>query len=449
MSPEFMIEVKDIGKCYQIYDKPEDRLKQFIIPALRRLARRPQKLHYREFWALKDVSFRVRKGETVGIIGCNGSGKSTLLQLVCGTLFPTDGSIQTRGRIAALLELGSGFNPDFSGRENVYLNASLLGLTESETHACYEEIVAFSGIGDFIDQPISTYSSGMVVRLAFAVQVQIQPDILVVDEALAVGDEAFQRKCYQRLDELKARGVAVLFVTHDAGTVVQICDRVILLDGGRKLLEGPPKPLVSLYQKLLFASPEAREGIIEDIRSGTALSAKSPTVKPEPGFDGKPAYDPELVSPDTLDYSERGAAISEVHLVDQQGERVNLLNQGQHYRLRYRADFFGAAGQVGFGMMIKTVSGMELGGASTDPLGQGDCQVRPNDRFQAEIEFTCSLNPGIYFMNAGIMGMVGDERTYLARKIDALIFRVNPTTPVRFTGLVNFAVIPGARRLSS
>ncbi|MDZ4098100.1 MAG: ABC transporter ATP-binding protein, partial [Methylophilaceae bacterium] len=189
------IKVENLSKCYQIYDNPRDRLKQFVAPRLQRLTWQTPKQYFREFWALKDVSFEVKKGETVGIIGRNGSGKSTLLQMICGTLNPTSGSIQTSGRSAALLELGSGFNPEFTGRENVYMNAAVLGLTQDEIDKRYDDIVAFADIGEFINQPVKTYSSGMVVRLAFAVQSQIDPDILIVDEALSVGDAKFQAKC--------------------------------------------------------------------------------------------------------------------------------------------------------------------------------------------------------------------------------------------------------------
>ena len=198
------IQVEGLSKCYQIYDKPGDRLKQFLFPRLKPSARRNGTAYFREFWALRNVSLTVKQGETIGIVGRNGSGKSTLLQIICGTLTPTQGDVRTNGRIAALLELGSGFNPEFSGRENVYLNAAVLGLTKEETDARFDEIAAFADINDFIDQPIKTYSSGMVVRLAFAVAINADPQILVVDEALSVGDELFQRKCFARIEQIRA-----------------------------------------------------------------------------------------------------------------------------------------------------------------------------------------------------------------------------------------------------
>ena len=244
---DIAVRVNDLSKCYHIYDRPQDRLKQSIFPRLQRLMGWPTRQYHRDFWALKDVSLEVKRGETIGIIGRNGSGKSTLLQLICGTLAPTSGSIETNGRIAALLELGSGFNPDFTGRENVYMNAAVLGLSRDETDSRFDEIAAFADIGQFIDQPLKTYSSGMAVRLAFAVSVCVEPDILVVDEALAVGDMAFQFKCLDRLRTLTASGTTLLFVSHDIGMVKSFCDSVLYLAKGTQRLQGLPDEVAELY----------------------------------------------------------------------------------------------------------------------------------------------------------------------------------------------------------
>lgn len=226
----------------------------------------PLPIYYKEFWALKDVSFEVKKGETVGIIGRNGSGKSTLLQMICGTLSPTGGSVETRGRIAALLELGSGFNPEFTGRKNVYMNAAVLGLSPEEVDARFDDIAACADIGQFIEQPVKTYSSGMVVRLAFAVAINVEPEILIVDEALSVGDELFQRKCFSRIETIKNNGATILFVSHSGGTIVELCDRAVLMDSGEKLAVGVPKQIVGHYQKLLYAPADKHESIREQIR---------------------------------------------------------------------------------------------------------------------------------------------------------------------------------------
>jgi len=241
------IRVKNLGKCYQIYDTPRDRLKQFILPRLRGTKGQARKQYFRKFWALKDVSFEVKKGETFGFIGRNGAGKSTLLQILCGTLTPSSGSVEINGRVAALLELGAGFNPEFTGRENVYLNALVLGLCKEEIDTRFNRIIEFADIGEFINQPVKTYSSGMFVRLAFAIAIHVEPSILIIDEALSVGDIAFQNKCILKIRELRDKGTTLLFVTHDLSTMQLICDQVAWLDCGEIVMIGDPVPVSQEY----------------------------------------------------------------------------------------------------------------------------------------------------------------------------------------------------------
>ncbi len=269
MSSDVAIKVDNLSKCYHVYDKPQDRLKQSLLPRVRRFLGKPEKQYHRDFWAVRDVSFHIPKGQTIGIIGQNGSGKSTLLQMICGTLTPSSGSIMTEGRVAALLELGSGFNPDFSGRDNVYMNAALLGLEKSEIDARFDQIVAFADIGKFINEPIKSYSSGMMVRLAFSVQAQIDPDILIVDEALSVGDAKFQAKCFERLRQLKENGTSILLVTHSSEQIVTHCDRALLLEKGHMLALDTPRTVVNKYLDLLFSKDDATE---QSKPSSTAVS---------------------------------------------------------------------------------------------------------------------------------------------------------------------------------
>lgn len=261
MSSDIAIKVENLSKCYQIYDSPRDRLKQFVLPRIKRAIAPVRQLitrhhspvtdYYREFWALKDVSFEVKKGETVGIIGRNGSGKSTLLQMICGTLTPTSGSVQTNGRIAALLELGSGFNPEFTGRENVVLNAAILGVSSEIAHERLDKVIEFSGLGNYIDQPVKTYSSGMFARLAFAAAIHVDPAILIIDEALAVGDAGFQLKCMLRMREMQEKGVTILFVSHDTGSVVRLCDHAIVMEHGHIVSQDRDTlKCVKLYEQL-------------------------------------------------------------------------------------------------------------------------------------------------------------------------------------------------------
>ncbi|MCX8518004.1 MAG: ABC transporter ATP-binding protein [Rhodoferax sp.] len=247
MSSDIAIQVENLSKCYQIYDQPRDRLKQFVFPHLQRLVAQSPKHYFREFWALKDVSFEIRKGESVGILGRNGSGKSTLLQMITGTLTPTAGSIQTSGRISALLELGAGFNPEFSGRENVFLNLALHGFREEEILEKFNAVATFADIGDFIDRPLKTYSSGMHARLAFAAAIHTEPEVLIVDEILAVGDAPFQQKCINRLYRMIDQGISVLMVSHDAYQIRSICTRALLLQRGKQVLFDKSDKVIDAY----------------------------------------------------------------------------------------------------------------------------------------------------------------------------------------------------------
>jgi len=274
-SNDIAIHVQNLSKCYEIYDSPRARLKQFVVPTVCRIFPILKRffsatndsfvssdpIFYKEFWAVKNVSFDIKKGETVGIIGRNGSGKSTLLQMICGTLTPTSGSVETNGRVAALLELGSGFNPEFTGRENVYMNASVLGLTNEEIDARFDDIVTFADIGDFIEQPVKSYSSGMMVRLAFAVIAHVDADILVVDEALSVGDAFFTQKCMRFLRQFMENG-SVLFVSHDTGAVINFCQRAIWLNKGCSLFQGEPKEAAQKYLAQLYESEQGESDVV-------------------------------------------------------------------------------------------------------------------------------------------------------------------------------------------
>lgn len=261
LSDEVVIKVSNLSKCYEIYEQPQDKLKQLVIPPVAKLFGRKQEAKfYKEFWALRDVSFEVKRGETIGIIGKNGSGKSTLLQMICGTLNPTSGDIRTSGRVAALLELGSGFNQEFTGRENVYLNASILGLSKEQIDDRLSSIEAFADIGDFINQPVKTYSSGMMVRLAFAVIAHVDADILVIDEALAVGDAFFTQKCMRFLRQFMETGT-VLFVSHDTTALVNLCNKAILLKHGNVLMSGMPKEVAEFYLSSGYESNQDITGV--------------------------------------------------------------------------------------------------------------------------------------------------------------------------------------------
>ncbi|WP_431688713.1 ABC transporter ATP-binding protein [Hahella sp. NBU794] len=448
------IRIRNLSKCYQIYDSPRDRLKQFVIPKLKRFSNQPPARYYRDFWALRDVSFEIKRGETVGIVGRNGSGKSTLLQVICGTLSPTEGTVEINGRIAALLELGAGFNPEFTGRENVYLNAAVLGLSQREVDERFDDIAAFADIGQFIDQPVKTYSSGMVVRLAFAVAINVDPEILVIDEALSVGDELFQRKCFSRIEAIRDSGATILFVSHSGSTVVELCDRAILMDSGERLAVGKPKQIIGSYQKLLYAPVDKRESIRSQLLQASevmpervsevdSLPTGTNKEQDEGGQHLQENFDPHLKPVSTIEYESRGATIESIQILTLTGEPVNGLVRGKKYRYCYNVKFDVAATNVRFGMLLKTISGLELGGSISAPSLAESVPFIPQGKVvSVEFTFHCYLNPGVYFMNAGVLAVCGQEETFLHRKIDAIAFRVLPETSSTATEIVDFCCTP-------
>lgn len=443
MSSDHAIRISGLSKHYLIFERPEDRLKQMLVPRLQRLLGVTPKRYFKPFAAVQDVSFEVKRGETVGIIGRNGSGKSTLLQIICGTLLPSAGTVDVNGRIAALLELGAGFNPEFTGRENVFVKASILGLSHAETEARFDDIARFADIGMFIDQPVKTYSSGMFVRLAFATAINVDPDILVVDEALAVGDEAFQRKCYARIEEIKSRGATILFVSHGAQTIVQLCDRALLMDRGELILEGRPKTVVSQYQRLVNASHAATPAIRESIiaMQGAPVTSDEPEQKAQ-REDSEPQFDPNLRSRSATFLEERGARICDVRIFSIDGRVANLLKRGGHYVLEYCVDVKIDVEQAGFGFGIRTTTGILVGGMHTSGARQAVVpHLTSGSKKKIQFEFTCRLSPGAYFVVCGVRGIVAGEEILVHRAIDVLLFRVMPERDLTVTGFVDLEAV--------
>lgn len=447
-SNDIAIRVEDVSMCFELYAAPRDQLKQFVLPRLQRMAGLKSNQYFREFWALKDISFEVKKGESVGIVGCNGSGKSTLLQIIAGTLSPTTGAVVTNGRVAAILELGSGFNPEFTGRDNVFMNATILGLSEAEVTDRFDEIAAFADIGTFMEQPVKTYSSGMVVRLAFALAINVAPEILIIDEALSVGDELFQRKCFSRIEAIRANGATILFVSHSSSAVVELCDRAILMDTGEKLAAGAPKQIVGRYQKLLYAPSDKCEEIRKQIRCAdehlvsahdsienisTALTDSSE----------QESFDPSLSPRSTIAYESSGAHIESPAVLTLAGELVNNLISGKRYLFTYTVRFSKDANYVSFGMLLKTVSGVELGGGRSAKSREHRLMgVKAGECYRVEFCFRCALNPGVYFLNAGVAGNVGDVDVYLHRILDSLCIRVIGHSNGFSNGIVDFDIVP-------
>lgn len=439
MSSEAVVVVEDLCKVYQPDLSPARRL-------ARGLLRRPTPLEGGRF-ALRDVSFTLHRGETLGVMGRNGCGKSTLLEIVAGTLAPTSGRVEVRGELAALLELGAGFSPELTGRENVFVYGSLLGMSKAEIATRFDEIVDFAELGAYVDEPVKFYSSGMFVRLAFAVAVASTPPILVIDEALAVGDEAFQRRCFARIESLKQSGVSLLFVSHAAGTVLELCDRALLLDAGEAILTGTPRDVVRHYHRLIYApvaeQPAIRRSIVEAAPAGgdagaddAEASVAAAVVRPLEAE----GYDPSLVSKSRLAYATRGACILDpVIRAKPGGDPRNVLRRGVVYYLEFEVAFEEDCFGVRFGTMIKTVVGTELGGVVSAPPGGGIEHVAQGSRLRVSLPFTVRLSPDTYFANVGVVGLGPDGETFLHRITDALVFRVLREQGGTLTGSVDFS----------
>ena len=328
---EFAIQVKHLDKMYKLYNKPSDRLKEAL----------GFKVPVREHYALRDVSFEVRRGETVGIIGTNGSGKSTILKIITGVLNPTGGEVTVDGRISALLELGAGFNMEYTGIENVYLNGTMMGFSKEEIDSRLQDILDFADIGDFVHQPVKAYSSGMFVRLAFAVAINIDPEILIVDEALSVGDVFFQAKCYRKFEEFKKMGRTILFVSHDLSSIARYCDRVVLLNKGVKLEEGSPKQMVDMYKQLLVGQDPTKQQVQEE--------------KP------KESWSEEFqVNPNMLEYGSKLAEITDFAVIDDKGRSTNTIEKGSSFQIRMKAVFHEAIQEPIMAYTFKDIKGTEI-----------------------------------------------------------------------------------------
>jgi lipopolysaccharide transport system ATP-binding protein len=396
------IAIDAVGKCYRIFERPQDRLKQALRARIGALFGRSPTPLFREFWALRDISLTVARGETVGIIGRNGSGKSTLLQIVCGTLTPTQGRIDVNGRIGALLELGTGFNPEFTGRENVMMNATILGLSADEIRRKYDDIVAFAEIGDFIDQPVKTYSSGMYVRLAFAVIAHADADVLVIDEALSVGDVFFGQKCMRFLRDFQKRGT-VLFVSHDSTAVTSLCDRAVWLEGGKVMMDGPAKQVCEAYQASTYGHlPTAAQGA--DAQSqATASEERAADEDDDAGLDRSEVrvfrFDPERAG-----FGDGGAKILSIRVEDEAGRPLVRVDGGEAVTLVIEAETRRAIRSPIIGFLFKDRLGQHLFGTNTyRENGDEPDPVAPGQHVVARFGFRMPYLPrGRYTVDAAI-----------------------------------------------
>lgn len=438
-SEDIAIRVQDISKCFYTYDKPSDRLKHSFMPRLQRKLGQPVHAYGREFWALRNIDFEVMRGETVGIVGRNGSGKSTLLQIICGTLMPTGGVVETQGRVAALLELGSGFNPEFTGRENVYLNASVLGLSREEVDERFDAIAGFADIGDFIEQPVKAYSSGMVVRLAFAVQAQIDPQILIVDEALSVGDARFQAKCFERLRQLKNNGTSILLVTHASEQVVTHCNRAILLDQSRVAMVGPSRAVINRYLDILFGRDKPADSLPnEDPAEPLAKAANK--GEPPLNFASDVFANRQGFNPHEYRWGDGAASVLDFHLAANGREFTTHVEPGEEVVLCLAIRFHRQVINPILGFTLKTKEGVTVYGTnsllldcvSTQRLGEAGSRAR------ACLKFVNRLASGDYFISIGIASRHAEDIVPHDRRYDAIHFVVSSTP--QLLGLIDLAV---------
>ena len=408
---ENAITVKDVTKIYKLYDKPIDRLKEALNPF--------HKEYHKKFYALNNLSFEVKKGETVGIIGTNGSGKSTILKIITGVLTPTTGEVEVNGVISALLELGAGFNMDYTGIENIYMNGTMMGFSKKEMDAKLQEILDFADIGDFVYQPVKTYSSGMFVRLAFALAINVEPEILIVDEALSVGDVFFQSKCYRRMEEIRQKGTTILMVTHDMGSIIKYCDKVVLLNKGNFVAEGAPGHMVDLYKKILAGQMEglvAAKDVDSDFSGETAEKEQKEKAYQVPH--GKLMKDSLTINSNRTEYGDGRAEIYDLGLFDQRGNLTNLLLKGEEFTIKEKIRFAAPIQSPIFTYTIKDKKGTDLTGTNTMFEGTDIKPVKAGDEYEVSFTQKMTLQGGEYLLSMSCTGFEQGEHTVYHRLYD-------------------------------
>ena len=391
---EVAIRVDDVSKLYKLYDKPSDRLKESLGLTRKKL--------YKEHYALHNVSFDVKRGETVGIIGTNGSGKSTILKIITGVLNPSGGHVEIDGRISALLELGAGFNMEYTGIENIYLNGTMIGFSREEIDAKMQDILDFADIGDFVHQPVKTYSSGMFVRLAFAVAINIDPEILIVDEALSVGDVFFQAKCYKKFEDFKKMGKTILFVSHDLGSISKYCDRVVLLNRGKKLAEGTPKEIVSMYKRIMVNEDKAEEIAAHQMDMSSLEEDDEKEIK-EAACEGqwKNHYN---LNPDVDEYGNGAAEIEDFAIIDENGNYTNAIVKGTRFRLKSKVKFKQDVHDPIFTYTFKNIQGVAITGTNTMYEKKDVPLAKEGETYVATFEQDMFLQGGEYLLSMSCTG---------------------------------------------
>ncbi|MCI8725560.1 MAG: ABC transporter ATP-binding protein [Hungatella sp.] len=405
MNMENAITVTNVSKVYKLYDKPIDRLKEALNPLHRE--------YHKKFYALNDLSFQVKKGETVGIIGTNGSGKSTILKIITGVLLPTRGEVKVDGVISALLELGAGFNSEYTGIENIYMNGTMMGFSRKQMDAKLSDILEFADIGDFVYQPVKTYSSGMFVRLAFALAINVEPEILIVDEALSVGDVFFQSKCYRRMEEIRKNGTTILMVTHDMGSIIKYCDKVVLLNKGNFVAQGTPGHMVDLYKKILANQMDSLKEELEEMNDFSGEKEKEAQ-----GFHGRLMKESLTINASRTEYGDGRAEIYDLGLFDQRGNLTNLLLKGEEFTIKEKIRFAAPVRTPIFTYTIKDKKGTDLSGTNTMFEGTDIKPVKAGDEYEVSFTQRMTLQGGEYLLSMSCTGFEQGEHVVYHRLYD-------------------------------
>jgi lipopolysaccharide transport system ATP-binding protein len=444
---DIVISLKNVSKYYKLYNSPKDRLKEAFNIS--------NKIYHKRFYATKNLDLEIKKGEILGIVGKNGSGKSTLLKLITKVLTPNEGTVDISGKISALLELGSGFNPEFTGMQNIYFYGTILGYSKEEMNEKLDEIITFAEIGDFIDQPLKTYSSGMKARLGFAVAVHIEPEILILDEVLSVGDVLFKRKSYAKMQEFFENGKTIIYVSHSANEINRLCTRAVFLLNGEIIMDNTPKLVTKYYEKYLFAKKENQEKVIEEINNLTCQTLQSNKELPEAEVEvslpkeellvescdkedfentilpsevvsniQKAFFIPDFESKNKTEYDNTFLDIYDIWIETLAGEKVNVLITNERYRYCYKLKFKGDFKNVDYGMQIVTEKGVMIAGSKNE---QSIPDVKNDDILQVKWEFNCLMHEGIYYANVAVNHPVDGHREYINRVIDAVVFKVLPS----------------------
>lgn len=439
MSNQSAISLKNVSKSYKLYKASKDRLKEALHPLGKR--------YHTDFYAIKELSLEIQKGEILGIVGRNGCGKSTLLKLISKVLTPSSGELKVKGKVTALLELGAGFNPEFTGRENIRFYSTILGLSNHESESLTPAVIEFAEIGEFIDQPLKTYSSGMKSRLGFAVAVHVDPDILILDEVLAVGDALFKRKCYAKMEEFFKGGKTIIYVSHDINSVNQLCTRAVFMEKGAIMADGLPNDITKLYQKFIYAAPENKADILRDAAlhiqatSSEAFEQEVPSGKRAPDntlniIENKkvdslaaPYLLPDLKPESTIEYKNENIEIIEPHIYTLEGRRVNVLVFGEkyYYSVKYKSSSNQEYSELAYGFDINDSRGVKISAIESVLSHKQNLKTNslsPDDMVELIFEFDCRFPAGFYFINSGVSSFSIGGQKVLNRKVDITCFQV-------------------------